>query len=107
VPWLGDLPYIGRFAAFDRIQHADQELIMLVTPELVHPLNHNQLKPLPGSDIYEPSDLEFYLFGRLESRRSYDFRSPYRTDINKMVRYRRCEDLFIYGAHGSSEPPAK
>ena len=76
VPWFGDLPYVGRLFALDTASAADQELIMLVTPELVHPLDPKELPPLPGSDIFEPSDLEFYLFGRLESRRDYDFRSP-------------------------------
>ncbi len=103
VPWLGDLPFIGRFAAFDRTQNADQELVMLVTPELVHPLNPKEVPPLPGSDIFEPSDLEFYLFARLESRRNYDFRSPVRTDVNRLIRYRRCEDIYITGPHGHAD----
>lgn len=103
VPFFGDLPIIGRLGAFDRIQHGDQELIVLVTPELVHPLEPKETPPVPGSDIFEPGDLEFYLFGRLESRRTQDYRSPFRTDINRMLRYRRCEDIYITGPHGHAE----
>lgn len=103
VPFFGDLPIIGRLGAFDRIQHGDQELIVLVTPELVHPLEPKETPPIPGSDIFEPGDLEFYLFGRLESRRTQDYRSPVRTDINRMLRYRRCEDIYITGPHGHAD----
>jgi pilus assembly protein CpaC len=103
VPWFGDLPILGRLGAFDRIQHGEQELIILVTPELVSPLEPKELPPLPGADLFEPGDLEFYLFGRLEGRRDYDFRSPVRTDINRLMRYRRCEDILIFGPHGHSD----
>jgi pilus assembly protein CpaC len=103
VPFFGDLPIIGRFGAFDRIQHGDQELVVLITPELVHPLEPKEMPPIPGSDLFEPGDLEFYLFGRLESRRTQDYRSPVRTDIHRMMRYRRCEDIYITGPHGSAD----
>jgi pilus assembly protein CpaC len=103
VPFLGDLPYVGRLLGLDRVQNGEQELVVLVTPELVHPLNQNELTPLPGSDIFEPGDLEFYLKGRLESRRSYDYRSAVRTDIDRMLSYRRCEQQFITGPTGHQE----
>ena len=61
-----------------------------------------QVPPLPGSDIFEPGDLEFYLLGRLEGRRSYDYRTGVRTDIPRMARYRHCDDVFINGPHGYS-----
>ncbi|MBV9123597.1 MAG: pilus assembly protein N-terminal domain-containing protein, partial [Planctomycetes bacterium] len=102
VPLFGDLPVIGRLFAFDGTSAAEQELVILVTPELVHPVEHE--KPaLPGSDLFEPGDVEFYLLGRLESRRSYDYRSPVRTDINRMARYQHCEDIFITGPKGHSD----
>ncbi len=103
VPFFGDLPYVGRLLGLDRITHGEQELVVLITPELVHPLNQNELTPLPGSDIFEPGDLEFYLKGRLESRRSYDYRSAVRTDIHRMLSYRKCEQQFITGPTGHME----
>lgn len=106
VPFLGDLPLIGRLGAFDKFSSSEQELVILITPELVHPLEHKEVPGLPGSDVFEPGDVEFYLLGRLESRRSYDNRSPVRTDIHRMLRYRRCEDQFIYGPTGYAGPPA-
>jgi pilus assembly protein CpaC len=105
VPFFGDLPIIGRFAAFDRATAGEQELVILISPELVHPVEPDKVQPLPGSDIFEPGDLEFYLLGRLESRRSADYRSPVRTDFHRMVRYTHCEDVFIGGPHGYAPPP--
>src|SRR5262249_23496343 len=87
VPLFGDLPIIGRAASFQQVTAGEQELVVLITPELVHPLDHHELPPmLPGADIYEPGDVEFYLLGRLESRRTYDYRSTVRTDIHRMLR---------------------
>jgi pilus assembly protein CpaC len=103
VPFFGDLPYLGRLFGLDRITNGEQELVVLITPELVHPLNQNELTPLPGSDVFEPGDLEFYLKGRLESRRSYDYRSAVRTDIHRMLSYRKCEQQFITGPTGHME----
>ena len=105
VPLIGDLPFIGNIASVNRISHGEQELIVLVTPELVHPLEPKEISPLPGSDIFEPGDMEFYLCNRIESRRSYDYRSPVMTDIHRMLRYRRCEQIYIVGPSGHIDPP--
>jgi pilus assembly protein CpaC len=105
VPFFGDLPVIGRLASIDGTSNTEQELVVLVTPMLVHPYDPHQVPPLPGSDVYEPGDIEFYLQGRLESRRAIDYRSTVRTDIDRMARYRHCEDLFISGPHGHSPSP--
>jgi pilus assembly protein CpaC len=105
VPFFGDLPIIGRFAAVDGSSSNEQELVVLITPMLVHPYDPHQVPPLPGSDVFEPGDLEFYLLGRLESRRPYDYRAGVRTDIHRMLRYRFCDDVFISGPHGHSSLP--
>jgi pilus assembly protein CpaC len=104
VPFFGDLPIIGRLASTHKVSHGEQELVILVTPELVHPLEPKEVSPLPGSDVFEPGDIEFYLLGRLESRRSYDYRSSVMTDIHRMLRYRRCEQIYITGPSGHVEP---
>ncbi|MCS7271435.1 MAG: pilus assembly protein N-terminal domain-containing protein, partial [Gemmataceae bacterium] len=105
VPFFGDLPFIGRLASFQRASAGEQELVILVTPELVHPLEPHELPKLPGADVFEPGDLEFYLLGRLESRRAYDYRSPVMTDLHRMLSYRRCERRYILGPSGHSEEP--
>jgi pilus assembly protein CpaC len=39
VPWLGDLPLIGPMTGANRTSAAEQELVILVTPELVAPVD--------------------------------------------------------------------
>jgi pilus assembly protein CpaC len=102
VPFFGDLPFFGRAFAFDHTHAEEQELVILITPELVHPMERHKVPPLPGCDIFEPGDLEFYLLGRLESRRSYDYRSPVMTDMARMCRYHKAEQIYIAGPHGHS-----
>jgi pilus assembly protein CpaC len=102
VPGLGDLPVIGRLFKSDSTSADEQELVILITPELVHPVDPDVCLSLPGSDVFEPGDIEFYVKGKLESQRSQDFRSPVRTDMARLKRYQQCEDVFIIGPNGHS-----
>ena len=77
LPFLGNIPVLNRLTGFDRTSAGEQELVVLITPELVLPMKKGSHIPrLPGSDLFEPSDLEFYLLGRLEGRHTGDFRQP-------------------------------
>lgn len=105
IPFFGDLPIIGRLASMDRISSGEQELVILITPHLVRGLEKNELTPLPGINLYEPGDLEFYVHGRLESRRNYDYRSPIMNDFHRMTTYRRCESQYILGPTGHTGQP--
>jgi pilus assembly protein CpaC len=101
IPCLGDLPWIGRLFSFDRVSAGEQELVVLITPELVHPMMPDQIPALPGSDLLEPTDLEFYLQGRLEGRAMPDWRSPVRTDWGRLHdSFQQTESLYISGPHG-------
>lgn len=67
VPWLGELPVIG--AAFRRVRYDDVEtdLVVLVTPELVAPLEADQVIPGgPGMFTDIPTDRELFSGGLLE-----------------------------------------
>jgi len=104
IPWLGDLPLVGPLTGANRTSAAEQELVILVTPELVAPLDSCAVPGLPGNDVYEPTDVEFFLSNRLESRRSRDFRSPVRTDFHKQRRPDQCcPDRFIIGSCGPTD----
>jgi pilus assembly protein CpaC len=105
VPFFGDIPFGGQLFRHDKTSMSESELVLLVTPELVHPMEPKEVPPLPGSDYFEPGDLEFYLHGQLESYRSYDYRSPVMHDIHRMCAYRHCELLYFAGPHGHSEEP--
>jgi pilus assembly protein CpaC len=70
VPVLGDLPFIG--AAFRSIQFNDneEEVVVLVTPHLVDPMDCSQLPcRLPGQETRVPDDFELFLEGILEAPR--------------------------------------
>ncbi len=103
VPFWGDLPLIGWTGGFNRTSSGEQELVILITPELVHPLEACQTPNVPGSDVFEPGDLEFYLGNRLESRRTRDWRSSVRTDYHRIrAGDKFCDDQFIIGPAGPS-----
>ena len=67
IPMLGELPWIG--AAFRRVRYDDveTELIVMVTPELVAPLDPDQVPAGgPGRSSVAPTDRELYIDGLLE-----------------------------------------
>ncbi len=67
IPGLADLPYFG--AAFRNVheQINEVELLILVTPELVEPLDPCDVPPcLPGSASASPNDHQLYWEGRGE-----------------------------------------
>ncbi|MGI9518715.1 MAG: type II and III secretion system protein family protein [Pirellulaceae bacterium] len=68
LPGLGDLPYIGPFFSNSSHERVEKELIILVTPHYVDPMEPHQVGPMPGCEIRDPDDYEFYMLQRLESR---------------------------------------
>jgi pilus assembly protein CpaC len=75
IPLLGDLPIIGPFFSNNSNDREEKELLVLVTPYLVEPMNQCQVPAGPGDEITEPTDVEAYLLGRIEGRTPRDFRS--------------------------------
>jgi len=68
IPGLGDLPIIG--ALFRSTSYAQEktDLLIAVTPHLIKPGKEGSIT-FPGEYMQPPSQLEFYLEGRLEGRR--------------------------------------
>jgi pilus assembly protein CpaC len=102
IPFVGDTPVLGRLFSSDNNSYDEQELVVLVTPYLVQPLEEHETQPLPGSDLFEPTDVEFFLLGRIDSRYAEDYRTPIRTDCERMKAFRRCQAEFIIGPSGYS-----
>lgn len=100
VPLFGDLPVVGDFFGRNTTSSQEQEVVVLVSPDLVHPLDDCKTPGVPGDDVFEPGDVEFFLLNRLESRRSEDYRTVVRTDWARMHQYQHCEDRFIIGTKG-------
>lgn len=70
VPYLGELPVIG--AAFSSVTHDEREseLLILVTPRLVEPMDGQQVgRRLPGKETRSPDDYELFVESLLEAPR--------------------------------------
>ncbi|MEX1224721.1 MAG: pilus assembly protein N-terminal domain-containing protein, partial [Pirellulales bacterium] len=71
----GDIPFLAQLLGKRQMSRSETELIILVSPELVHPMEPEATPPLPGFDVTEPTDREFFLHGRLEGYPTRDHRS--------------------------------
>jgi pilus assembly protein CpaC len=81
IPLLGDLPVLGPFFSNTTNTRQEKELIVLVTPYRIEPMAEGQVPPLPGSEVGEPTDLEFYIGNHIEGRTGQDFRSTVSYDL--------------------------
>ena len=75
--------------------------VIIVTPELVHPMDPEEVPPLPGFDVTEPTDREFYLEGRLEGRPTVEHRSTVWPSLRR--RYQAGGDSMISGPFGHGQ----
>jgi len=67
LPWVSEVPYLGALFRKEENQNNEIELLILVTPELVDPLDPDQVPPCgPGTSTDEPSDCELYFKGFVE-----------------------------------------
>jgi pilus assembly protein CpaC len=73
IPGLGDLPYIGPLFSNTSHTRQEKELVVLVTPYLVAPVNPDAVPHLPTDGLTDPNDLEFYLLNRIEGRTGREF----------------------------------
>lgn len=67
-PLLGDIPILGALFRSREFQKRETELIIIVTPHLVKPLNLAE-QTLPTDYYIEPNDAEIYLMGLMEGRK--------------------------------------
>jgi pilus assembly protein CpaC len=66
-PVLGDIPILGALFRSTSFQKNESELIIIVTPHLVKPLDMAK-QTLPTDQYIEPNDFEWYLLGSMEGR---------------------------------------
>jgi len=59
---LGELPIIGMLFRSSTFQKDESELLIIVTPHLIKPLDMTA-QTLPTDYYVEPTDFEFYLLG--------------------------------------------
>ena len=70
-----DLPILCNIFGKRTGSRNETELMILVTPELVQPMDPEEVPPLPGFDVSEPSHNEFYFQGQIEGRPTRETRS--------------------------------
>lgn len=66
-PGLGDIPVIGHLFRSQEFVKGETELVILVTPRLARPLPAEGID-LPTDQLIEPSEMEFYLMGRMQGQ---------------------------------------
>jgi pilus assembly protein CpaC len=66
VPGIGDLPVLGALFRSVQFQRRLSELVILVTPEIVAPMDAHQVAHLPGENLKDPNDMQLYLLGLLD-----------------------------------------
>lgn len=67
VPWLGDVPVLGALFRSSEFQRKQSELVVIVTPHLVSPVNGEALA-LPTDRVRPPTEAELFLFGKTASK---------------------------------------
>jgi|GEM_PF-1550445 len=72
---VGNLPILSHIFGRRDMNRTETELIILVTPELVHPMEPEEVPPLPGFDVTEPDNRQFFLHGELEGFPTQNYRS--------------------------------
>jgi pilus assembly protein CpaC len=78
-PLLGDVPVLGALFRSTRYQRRETELVVLITPRLVSPLNPDEIPPLPGEHWKHPSEYELFLLGQLGGEAGVD--KPHQGDV--------------------------
>ncbi len=104
VPLLGDLPVFGQLFTRTSVDSIETELVVLVTPELIDPIEGPLPGPAPGELYQEPNDLEFFFLGRIEGMT----RHPYRATVDykdpfHLMKHFRSEAHWVVGPHGFSD----
>ena len=70
IPGLGDLPFIGTLFTSKEVEKNETELVIIVTPRLVRPLNRDEVAALPGDELNDKvSDLDFFLLNRTSKKK--------------------------------------
>jgi pilus assembly protein CpaC len=66
LPWLGDVPVLGALFRSAQYQKNETDLVILVTPHIVHPMRPNEVAHTPLDSTVPGSDLDFFLNGQAE-----------------------------------------
>jgi len=118
LPVLGEIPILDTLFSRRAIERNESELVILVSPELVDNLEMEEAPLiLPGMEVTEPNDWQFYLGGRYEGDPKCDYRStvwPVQQreifaamakawgEARRSPRYQKSACYYLQGEHGFS-----
>ncbi len=69
LPLLGDIPYIGPLLfSTKKSTQEENELLVLVTPEIVRPMDAHEVPPVPGFEVTKPTHEEFWKYNMTEGQ---------------------------------------
>lgn len=108
IPALGDVPVLGALFRSVEYRKRETELVVLVTPEIIAPLNPDQVAKVPGEDYLAPNDYELYALGLLEGEveesAAPEAGNVYQTRIRPRVAPLRSQpdELSLHGPWGYS-----
>ncbi|WP_437185483.1 type II and III secretion system protein family protein [Planctomicrobium sp. SH668] len=67
IPFLGEVPVVGSWLFNSKQATEDEnEMLIVVTPELVRAMDPDQVPPLPGFNSPHPNDTDLYKYNRIE-----------------------------------------
>ncbi len=73
IPWLGDVPVLGTLFRSTAFQKKESDLVIIITPRLVHPVGNKQELHDPLQNPISSNEPELFLLGKLEvSRKNLD-----------------------------------
>lgn len=101
VPGIGNVPILGALFRSINYQRSLTELVILVTAEIVAPLDAHQQIALPGQDRNHPSDYELYALGLIEG---FEESETVGQAIDKPSPRRSADDLSVHGPWGHARP---
>lgn len=97
----GNVPGLSWLIGNRSMSRNETELIILVTPELVHPMEPDEVPPLPGFDVTEPTNAQFFLHNRLEGTPTMEYRSTVWPHLKH--RYKAGGSAMISGPFGHAK----
>lgn len=68
LPGIGQVPILGALFASTEYRKNMTELVIVVSPEIVAPMNPDQLGALPGEGLADPNDWQLFALGILETK---------------------------------------
>ncbi|WP_417387333.1 type II and III secretion system protein family protein [Gimesia sp.] len=67
IPWLGEIPLVGSYLfSSKQSSQGESELLITVTPQLVRPMEEDEVPPYPGFEVTVPGDKELYKYAMTE-----------------------------------------